>query len=105
MLSEGLEPVRFTRSPEKHRKPWQTGNVSAYSHGYPLEGVAMTPSILILTVGILLPAQTPASKYADRPPSTFAPSLPQLTDEEEEQIDGVIERFIQQDIGKLKGDA
>lgn len=65
----------------------------------------MTPSILILTVGILLPAQTPASKYADRPPSTFAPSLPQLTDEEEEQIDGVIERFIQQDIGKLKGDA
>jgi len=64
----------------------------------------MTPTILTLTVALLLPGEPPSkNKYADRLPHPFAPSLPQLTDEEEEQIDGVIERFIQQDIGKLRG--
>ena len=63
----------------------------------------MTPTILLLSVALLLPGETPVNKYADRSPSPFAPCLPQLTDEEETQIDDAIERFIQQDIGKLRG--
>src|SRR5262249_36929130 len=31
-------------------------------------------------------------------------SLPQLSEEEEEQLDKIIDRFIQTDIGKLRGD-
>jgi hypothetical protein len=43
--------------------------------------------------------------WADEPrkPHPFAPSLPELTEEEEKKIDDVIDRFIQYDIGKLKG--
>jgi hypothetical protein len=41
----------------------------------------------------------------DRKPHPLAPSLPRLTKEESKKFDEVIERFIQYDIGKLKGDA
>jgi len=53
-----------------------------------------------------LPAQgAQGLKYrgTERKPSQLAPSLPQLTDKEYAEIDEIIERFIQYDIGKLKG--
>jgi HEAT repeat protein len=52
----------------------------------------------------LVAAQVPAD-LRDREPHPLAPSLPRLTKDEYEKIDTVIERFIQYDIGKLKGDA
>jgi hypothetical protein len=38
-----------------------------------------------------------------REPSPYAPSLPRLSDEDERKLDKIIERFLQQDIGLLKG--
>jgi hypothetical protein len=38
-----------------------------------------------------------------RKPSPFAPSLPELTDEEEAKLDAIIDRFIAADTGKLRG--
>ena len=38
-----------------------------------------------------------------RKPSPLAPSLRSLTPEEEKEFDGVIDRFIQFDTGRLKG--
>src|SRR5262249_51653349 len=43
------------------------------------------------------PARTP------RKPSPIAPSLPALTKEEEAKVDEVIDRFMQADVGRLKG--
>ena len=40
-----------------------------------------------------------------RPPHPFAPSLPALTDEQENHLDGVIDRFMQFDTGRLPGAA
>lgn len=40
----------------------------------------------------------------DRKPNPFAPSLRQLTDEEEDKLDELIDRFIAADIGKLTGE-
>lgn len=50
---------------------------------------------------------TPAQKdpYADRPRSIYAPSLPQLTRDEEKSLDELLDRFMLADIGKLTGDA
>jgi hypothetical protein len=50
---------------------------------------------LILAVG---PGDTP------RKPSAIAPSLHELTDDEEADLDRVIDRFIDSDVGKLRGD-
>jgi hypothetical protein len=44
-----------------------------------------------------------ADTYEGRKPNPFAPSLPQLTDEEEEKIDRIIDRFIRFDTGRLSG--
>jgi HEAT repeat protein len=41
----------------------------------------------------------------ERQPHPLAPSLPRLTKEESKIFDDIIERFIQYDIGKLKGEA
>lgn len=38
-----------------------------------------------------------------RKPHPFAPSLPELTEEEEKKLDAIIDRFIQFDTGKLRG--
>jgi len=38
-----------------------------------------------------------------RKPHPFAPSLPELTEEEEKKIDAIIDRFILYDTGKLRG--
>ncbi len=59
-------------------------------------------STLPLTLALLLAAGPDGKKPRD--PSPYAPSLPLLTDEEERKLDDVIERFIRQDVGVLKGD-
>jgi hypothetical protein len=62
------------------------------------------PTILVtfLLAG-LLPAVALAKPEEPRKPNQFAPSLPELTDEEEAQIDKIIDRFIRYDIGELVG--
>jgi hypothetical protein len=57
---------------------------------------------LLLTV-ILSIAADPAGQPA-RERSPYAPSLPRLTDDEEQKLDDVIDRFVRQDIGVLKGE-
>lgn len=53
----------------------------------------------------LVTAGPAGSKYADRERHPLAPSLPLLTEKEQVAIEGVIDRFIEYDIGKLKGAA
>src|SRR5688572_30752368 len=57
--------------------------------------------IRILTILLLV-----AVARADEPrkPHPFAPSLPELTEEEEKKLDGIIDRFILYDIGQLRGE-
>jgi len=45
-----------------------------------------------------------ASDPAARERSPYGPSLPRLTDEEEKKLDGIVDRFVRQDVGQLKGD-
>src|SRR4051794_7670737 len=63
----------------------------------------MTPSILTLSLVFLLAADAPPRSEKPREANPFAPSLPLLTDEEEDALDQIIDRFIQFDIAKLKG--
>src|SRR5262249_8391217 len=60
----------------------------------------MTTTFLALA----LAAVTSADPDSPRKPNPLAPSLPLLTDEEEEKLDGIIDRFIKADIGDLHGD-
>ncbi|MBI2807750.1 MAG: HEAT repeat domain-containing protein [Planctomycetes bacterium] len=53
-------------------------------------------------VCLLLAGAQPAT---EREPHPLAPSLPRLTKAESQHVDAVIEKFIQYDIGKLKGPA
>jgi hypothetical protein len=81
--------------------------------------MAATLAALLLT--LLAPADPPVvsgTKKPDSPPavsgakktesprkqSPFAPSLPELTEEEEAKLDAVIDRFIEYDTGKLTGE-
>lgn len=64
----------------------------------------MIPSFLSITLAILLAADTKLTTETPRKPNPFAPSLPLLSDEEEEALDAKIDRFIAQDIGQLKGE-
>src|SRR5437016_2744390 len=64
-------------------------------------------TLLILSAGLLLPADSGSSKddkSAERKPNPWAPSLPLLSDEEEKKLDEIIDRFILFDTGKLAGD-
>ncbi|MCS6851706.1 MAG: hypothetical protein NZ700_11125 [Gemmataceae bacterium] len=63
----------------------------------------MTTSLLILGLLLRLPSDTPRAADA-RPSHPLAPSLPLLTDKEEAELDAIIDRFIEYDIGKLKGE-
>lgn len=65
----------------------------------------MMPTALTLSFALLLAGDTP-DKKADTPrkPNPLAPSLPLLTTEEENKLDDIVERFIQYDTGKLKGE-
>lgn len=64
-------------------------------------------SLMTLALAVLLtgPAQDakPAETKPARKPHPLAPSLPQLTDEEEDQLDEIINRFILFDTGRLPG--
>jgi hypothetical protein len=60
-------------------------------------------TFLSLTLCAVLAADDPARSKQERKPSAIAPSLPALTDEEEDKLDEIIDRFIDQDIGKLRG--
>ncbi|HZY86311.1 MAG TPA: hypothetical protein VFE78_15870 [Gemmataceae bacterium] len=63
----------------------------------------MTP-LLTLTLAVLAAADPPAKESPPpRKPSAYAPSLPQLTKEEEAKYDEIIDRFIQTDVGLLRG--
>ena len=54
--------------------------------------------LILLTVPLLsAPPGGPAQ------PNPLAPSLPQLTEEEEDRLDALIDRFIDADIGKVTG--
>jgi len=62
---------------------------------------------LILSAGMLLGADPGSSSKDDKvehKPSAWAPSLPGLTQEEEQKLDDIVDRFIQFDAGKLTGD-
>jgi len=63
----------------------------------------MTTALLTLTLAAFLGADTTSGKDMPRKPHPFAPSLPKLTNEEEEKLDEIIDRFIQYDLGKLTG--
>ncbi len=60
----------------------------------------MNPVLLTLAMtALLVPGADP-----ERKPNPFAPSLRLLTDDEEDKLDEVIDRFIDADLGKLTGD-
>jgi hypothetical protein len=63
----------------------------------------MMASLSTLTAALLLAAQPPTAIQTPRQPNPFAPSLPQLTEEEENQLDQTINRFIDYESGKLRG--
>jgi hypothetical protein len=63
----------------------------------------MTATLLTLILAAFISADTPTGKETPRKPHPFAPSLPKLTDAEEEKLDEIIDRFIQYDLGKLQG--
>jgi HEAT repeat protein len=57
----------------------------------------------LVCIAALVVAQVPAD-YRDRERHPLAPSLPRLTKDEEKKIDAVIDRLIQADTGKIRGD-
>lgn len=63
----------------------------------------MTASLLMVTAGLLLAGEPPAPTETPRQPNPFAPSLPQLTEDEENRLDQAIDRFIDYESGKVRG--
>lgn len=59
-------------------------------------------SLLSFCLVLLATGEDP--KLSSRPPSAIAPSLPQLTPEEEDKLDTIINRFIKYDTGQLRGE-
>jgi uncharacterized protein YejL (UPF0352 family) len=62
---------------------------------------------IILSATMLVSADPGSSKDdkpVERKPNPWAPSLPQLTEDEEKQLDEIINRFILFDTGKLAGE-
>jgi hypothetical protein len=49
------------------------------------------------------PAPAPKDSSTPRNPNPLAPSLPELTDKEEAELDRIIDQFIAADTGKLRG--
>jgi HEAT repeat protein len=85
-------------------------NFQGAFHGYAPEGgsgaskaISMIRTFAVFLLTFLLSAAELADKYEGRKPNPFAPSLPELTDEEDEAIDRVIDRFILFDTGRLTG--
>jgi hypothetical protein len=60
---------------------------------------------VVLLALLLAYPDGPAYKGQVREPHALAPSLPVLSEKEEDEIVKIIDRFIEHDIGKLKGEA
>jgi len=58
---------------------------------------------IALTMMTLLADPTPKGTATPRKPHPLAPSLPELTDQEEAEFDRIVDRFIKADTGKLGG--
>ncbi len=63
----------------------------------------MKPTLVLLVLGCVSPYLA-AQTEKPRESHPLAPSLPLLTEKEEEKIDETIDRFIQQDMGQLRGE-
>jgi hypothetical protein len=63
----------------------------------------MHTSLFALVVTVCLAADEPTDSKPMRKPHPLAPSLPQLTADEEDKVDDIINRFMQYDIGTLRG--
>jgi hypothetical protein len=63
----------------------------------------MCSLILTLVLALHMPPDSLRSTETPRKPNPFAPSLPQLSDEEENQLDQTINRFIDYESGKVRG--
>jgi hypothetical protein len=59
--------------------------------------------LVTLTLAFLVAADPPSRSDSPRKPNPLAPSLPELTEEEEDNLDQIIDRFIRADSGKLTG--
>src|SRR6266849_793654 len=59
---------------------------------------------LALGFAILLPFHLLAQTDKPRESHPLAPSLPHLTEKEEEKVDDALDRFIQYDMGQLRGE-
>ncbi|HVS34235.1 MAG TPA: hypothetical protein VMS17_01560 [Gemmataceae bacterium] len=65
----------------------------------------MTPTLLTIVLAAFLSGDPPTSDDPPpRKPNPLAPSLPQLTSEEEDRLDNIIDRFMLFDTGQLKGE-
>src|SRR5579859_6063091 len=63
----------------------------------------MQATFMTLTLVAVLGADVPAKSESTRKPHPFAPSLRELSEEEEAAFDQIIDDFIRQDTGALKG--
>jgi hypothetical protein len=63
----------------------------------------MSTTLLALSMTLLLAADPGKSSETPRKPNPLAPSLNELTEEEEDKLDEIIDRFIDFDSGKLRG--
>jgi hypothetical protein len=61
-------------------------------------------TLLTLTLCLVVSGDDPVRSKEERKPSAIAPSLPALTDEEEDKFDEIINNFILVDTGKLRGE-
>jgi hypothetical protein len=63
----------------------------------------MTPTLLVLALSVFAAADSPSAKAKPKH-SPYAPSLPYLTEKEEEKLDAIVDRFMLYDIGRLQGE-
>lgn len=63
----------------------------------------MTPTLLALVTAMAISGAPPARTETPRKPNPLAPSLPLLTDEEENQLDQMIVCFIDYESGAVRG--
>jgi hypothetical protein len=59
--------------------------------------------LVLLSLLLAAPVDGPTYKGEPRQPHPFAPTLPQLTDKENKAVQDIVNRFIDQDTGKLQG--
>ncbi len=63
----------------------------------------MCTTLVAFTLAVLVSADPPARSETPRKPNPLAPSLPELTEEEENKLDEIINRFTDYDSGKVRG--